>query len=208
MDLHEFTPPADEFLGRAAYVQLMIFECLARAVATAPTTAAKAAVGRAAEIAITKHRALADEITRTGGSVAEAMEPYTAAVDEFERTTRGADWYETLLACYLTAGFLEDFFARLAVGLPAGERERVEAIYAAESAESLLAEQLNLAIAENSRLASRLAMWGRRLVGDIMLVARAALKLEGTAVADRTEPVFSELIAAHTRRMDALGLTA
>lgn len=210
LDLHEFTPPVGEFLGRAAYVQLMLFENLSRAVSTAPTTAAKAAIGRAAEISIAKHRALADEIARSGGTVAEAMEPYTAAVDEFERTTRGGDWFETLLGCYLTAGFLEDFFARLAVGLPAGERERVEAIYSGADEEPLLAEQLTLAIADNSRLASRLAMWGRRLVGDTMLVARSALGLDGSAgSADvRAEPVFTELIAAHTRRMDALGLTA
>jgi hypothetical protein len=210
LDLHEFTPSVEEFLGRAAYVQLMLFENLSRAVSTAPTTAGKAAIGRAAELSIAKHRALADEIARTGGTVADAMEPYTASVDEFERTTRGADWYETLLGCYLTAGFLDDFFARLAVGLPTAERERVVAIYAGGDEEPLLVEQLTLAIAENSRLASRLAMWGRRLVGDTMLVARAALRLTDNTKSDeaRVEPVFTELIAAHTRRMDALGLTA
>ncbi len=210
LDLHEFTPDLTEFLGRAAYVQLMLFENLSRAVSTAPTTAAKATIGRAAEISIAKHRALADEIAHTGGTVAEAMEPYTEAVDEFERTTRGADWYETLVTCYLTAGFLDDFFARLAVGLTPDERERIAAIYSSGSGEPLLAEQLTLALADNPRLASRLAMWGRRLVGDTMLVARSALRLTENHKSDeaRVEPVFTELIAAHTRRMDALGLTA
>ncbi len=210
LDLHEFTPPLTEFLGRAAYVQLMIFENLSRAVSTAPTTAAKASIGRVAELSIAKHRALADEIARNGGTVADAMEPYTESVDEFERTTRGADWYETVMTCYLTSGFLDDFFARLATGLPAGERETIEAIYAGESGEALLAEQLRLALDDNARLASRLAMWGRRLVGDTMLVARAALRLTENHSSDeaRVEPVFTELIAAHTRRMDALGLTA
>jgi hypothetical protein len=43
-----------------------------------------------------------------------------------------------------------------------------------------------------------------------MLVARAALPLAEHDRGDelRVEPVFTELIAAHTRRMDALGLTA
>jgi hypothetical protein len=210
LDLHEFTPPLEEFLGRAAYVQLMLFENLSRAVSTAPSTSAKAAVGRAAELSISRHRALADEIAAAGGDVAAAMEPYTASVDEFERTTRGADWFETLLTCYLTSGFLDDFFARLAAGLPAHERERIEAIYASGTAESLLVDELNAAIAENPRLASRLAMWGRRLVGDTMLVARASLRFTDNHKSDdaRVEPVFTELIAAHTRRMDALGLTA
>ena len=43
-----------------------------------------------------------------------------------------------------------------------------------------------------------------------MLVARASLATSTDRVSDesRIEPVFTELIAAHTRRMDALGLTA
>lgn len=210
VDLHEFTPSLVEFLGRAAYVQLTLFENLSRAVSTAPTTAAKATIGRAAELSIAKHRALAEEIVRAGSTVAEAMEPYTAGVDEFERVTHGGDWYETLVTCYLSAGFLDDFFTRLAVGLSADQAKRVTAIYERESGESLLAEQLRAAIEENPRLASRLAMWGRRLVGDTMLVARSALHFTEDHKSDeaRVEPVFTELIAAHTRRMDALGLTA
>jgi hypothetical protein len=42
-----------------------------------------------------------------------------------------------------------------------------------------------------------------------MLVARSALEQHPAAsVNERVEPVFTELIASHTRRMDALGLTA
>ena len=209
-DLHEFTPPLAEYLGRAAYVQLTLFEGLSRAVSSAPTTAAKAAIGQAADISIGKHRALAEEIARLGGSVAEAMEPYTAAADDFERRTRGADWYENVMTCYLAAGFLDDFFVRRASGLPAADRDRVVAIYGVESGEAYLNAELSAAIADNERLAARLAMWGRRLVGDTMLVARAALPLAEHDRGDelRVEPVFTELIAAHTRRMDALGLTA
>lgn len=210
VDLHEFTPPLLQLLGRAAYVQLTQFENLSRAMSSAPTTAAKASISPAAELSIAKHRKLADEITRAGGTAAAAMEPYTDEVDDFVRSTRGGDWYETLVACYLIAGFLDDFFARLAAGLPAEQARRIAAIYAGESGEPLLAEQLRLAIEENPRLASRLAMWGRRLVGDTMLIARAALHFSEDHKSDeaRVEPVFTELIAAHTRRMDALGLTA
>jgi hypothetical protein len=48
------------------------------------------------------------------------------------------------------------------------------------------------------------------LVGDTILVARSALAAAPSSANDeaRIEPVFTELIAAHTRRMDALGLTA
>jgi hypothetical protein len=42
-------------------------------------------------------------------------------------------------------------------------------------------------------------------VGDTLLVARSAMAVTQDS---RIEPVFTELIAAHTRRMDGLGLTA
>jgi hypothetical protein len=210
VELVEFTPDLMSFLGRAAYVQLTLFENLSRAISTAPTTSAKTAIGRAAELSIAKHRRLVDEITRAGGSPAEAMEPATGVVDDFERATHGADWFETLVTCYLTAGFLDDFFARLALGLPADSAQRIASIFTSESGEAVLAELLQSAIDENPRLASRLAMWGRRLVGDTMLVARSGLLYSENHKSDeaRIEPVFTELIAAHTRRMDALGLTA
>ena len=210
VDLHEFAPDPMTFLGRAAYVQLTLFENLSRAISTAPSTAAKTAIGRAAELSLGKHRMLVDEITKTGGDAAAVMEPSTSDVDRFERATHGADWFETLVTCYLTAGFLDDFFARLAVGLPADTGRHVAAVYAGQSGETVLVEQLRAAIEANPRLASRLAMWGRRLVGDTMLVARSSLQHSANLKSDeaRIEPVFTELIAAHTRRMDALGLTA
>lgn len=210
VDLVEFTPGLTEFLGRSAYIELTLFENLSRAISNAPTVAAKASIGRAAEITLGRHRALVAEITRAGGTAAEVMEPYTKVVDEFERVTHGADWFETVVTCYLTTGFLDDFFARLAAGLSGDTADRIGAIFRGESGEALLAEQISLAIDENPRLASRLAMWGRRLVGDTMLVSRSSLVYSENHKSDeaRIEPVFTELIAAHTRRMDALGLTA
>lgn len=210
LDLHEFTPDLVGFLGRAAYVQLTQFENLSRAISSAPSTSAKTAIGRAAELSLGKHRMLVDEITRAGGDPAAVMEPSTADVDRFERATHGADWFETLVTCYLTAGFLDDFFARLALGLPADSARRIAAVYAGESGEGVLVDLLQTAIGDDPRLASRLAMWGRRLVGDTMLVARSSLQHTENHKSDeaRIEPVFTELIAAHTRRMDALGLTA
>jgi len=53
-------------------------------------------------------------------------------------------------------------------------------------------------------------MWGRRLVGDTLLVARAALRPKHLQLQDeqKVEPVFTQLMAAHSRRMDDLGLAA
>lgn len=210
VDLAELTPDVPTFLGRAAYLQLTMFENLSRAVATAPTTEAKASISHVASLALAKHHALSAEIERHGLQPSAVMDPNRVAIDKFQRMTQGSDWYESLTSCYVTSGFLGDFFERLAAGLPGETAPRVVAILKGDSGEKLVADELLAAIAVNPRLSSRLALWGRRLVGDTMLVARSALVTSSNHDTDeaRIEPVFTELIAAHTRRMDALGLTA
>ncbi len=210
VDLHELTPDVIAFLGQAAYVQLTIFENLSRAVATAPTTEAKSLLSVVAGRALDKHHGLTAEISKRGEMPGQVMDPFTARVDDFQRHTGGSDWLELLVTCYVTAGFLDDFFAKLAVGLPADIGPRMAKLIGGPSDDEVLTRQILQAIDANPRLASRLAMWGRRLVGDTMLVARGALALSPNHDNDeaRIEPVFTELIAAHTRRMDALGLTA
>src|SRR5690606_21230384 len=128
----------------------------------------------------------------------------------YRSITQGDDWYELVTACYLTAGILDDFFLGLASGLPQASAERITEVLSSDSGGDILAAELQAAIDTNPRLASRLALWGRRLVGDTLLVARATLAMPPTTAKDeeRLEPMVTEVIAAHTRRMDGLGLTA
>jgi hypothetical protein len=208
VDFAELTPQPIAYLGQAAYLQLAIFETLTRAVATAPTTEAKEALSRAAGLSLVKHQALSAEIAKKGKDSGEVMAPYAERIDSYTRVTAGADWYETLVTSYVTSGMLDDFYRSLASGLPADIAARVAGIFSGADGHDLIVAELRNAIAANPRLASRLAMWGRRLVGDTLLIARSALSEQSRPDEARLEPVFTELIAAHTRRMDALGLTA
>jgi hypothetical protein len=210
VDLAELTPDLLTFLGKAAYVQLTIFENLGRAMAIAPTTESKEVLSRVAALSLAKHHGLTAEIRRHGEEPGAVMQPFTAAIDDYQRITQGNDWHEELLACHITAGFLDDFFVHLAAGLPTDYAARVTAVLRADSGAELLAGEIRKVIEQNDKIDSRLAMWGRRLVGDTMLVARSARASSANGVTDeaRIEPVFTELIAAHTRRMDGLGLTA
>jgi len=210
VDLKDLTPGLLHVLGQSAYLQLTLFENLSRAIAHAPTTDAKEQLASAAALSLAKHQGLAALIRRHGNEPAAVMEPFTAGIDDFQRRTLGSDWNETLMTCYLTGGFLDDFYTRLAEGLPRDYADRVIEVLDGDDGGDRLVALLSAAIAANPRLASRLAMWGRRLVGDTMLVARSGLAASADHVKDeeRIEPVFTELIAAHTRRMDGLGLTA
>ncbi len=210
MALAELTPDVTTYLGRAARLQLSLFETAAHAVATAPDIQAKDDLSPVAQLSLDKYRALVAELEHTGHDPAAAMEPFSAEIDTFRQLTAGSDWYELLVTAYVTAALLDDFFLRLSEGLTPEQHRRIALIMRPEAGSEFIVKQLSAAIAANPRLASRLALWGRRLVGDTLLIARASLTLHVTSAADeiRLEPVFTELIAAHTRRMDALGLTA
>ena len=209
VELADLTPPTKVYLGQLAYLTLILFENLSRAVTLAPTTEAKTSLSRATAEVLEAHEGLIAELRNAGIDPVTAMEPFRAELDDFRRRTQGADWPETLVTCYLTGGFLTDFFTGLAAGLPSALAERVSALLDIDKGQDVLVDELRTAIDASARLASRLAMWGRRLVGDTMLVARSSLAIGGELPGEeRIEPVFTELISAHTRRMDALGLTA
>jgi hypothetical protein len=210
VNLAELTPEVLPYLGQAAYVQLAVFEEISDAIGSAPTVSAKQALAPAASQALDKHERLVAEIRRRVDSPAEVMEPFTAGIDRYRALVRGADWFEQLASVYLTAGILDDFFTLLAQGLPGDIGPRCVAILDAETARSAITDILSAGIASDPVLGPRLAMWGRRVVGDTLLVARSAIHLTGNPESDeqRIEPVFTEMIASHTRRMDRLGLTA
>jgi hypothetical protein len=209
VELGDLKPDPAAFLGQLGYLTLVLFENLGRATILAPSAGTKSRLGQVTAEVLAVHEGVLAELRNRRLEPDDAMQPYKAALDDYQRRTQGADWQEAVLTCYLTAGFLLDFFDGLADALPRPLAERVEELLEQGTGEELLLEELREAIDGNPRLASRLAMWGRRLVGDTMLIARSAL-VTGGAMPDagRTEPVFTELIAAHTRRMDALGLTA
>jgi len=210
VNLAELTPELLPYLGQAAYIQLSLFEALARVVTVAPTVQAKEALFPAAGQALKKHQKLVAEIRRRVDEPAVIMEPFVPAIDNFAALVQGADWYESLTSIYLTAGILDDFFVLLAAGIAGDAGTRAAEIMDAESGRQVIVTLLTDAITEDPPLGSRLALWGRRLVGDTLLVARSAIHHTDNARTDeqRIEPAFTELIAQHSRRMDALGLTA
>ncbi|GAA4179494.1 ferritin-like fold-containing protein [Gryllotalpicola koreensis] len=210
-DLAEIAPELRQFLGQAACVQLGSFERLSALVADVPGFAPKEAIGRAAARAFARHQALVDELKHLGADPEREMTPFIASLERFGAATAGHDWTERTLGAHICGGLLDDLFAALARGVASDGVKDLPALFAVDPADGHALEQLlKESLAGNAQLAARLAMWGRRLVGDTLLVARSALRLTGDAEADdpHTEPLFAEVIAAHTRRMDALGLTA
>ena len=155
------------------------------------------------------------------------MDPFVERIDTFHSRTAGIDWYESVIKIYLVSGLLDDFYRRLAIGLPKELREDVEKALSDKTFEKFAKRVLVEGMSGNESLESRLALWGRRLMGDVLLEVRAAFDNKKLSGSDKNaklsleqerkinlesyskiEPLVTEMIAAHSLRMDAVGLTA
>jgi len=209
VDFEELAPDVDTFLGQAAYLQLGFFETLSELIQTTPELAEKEALSRAAGAALTKHEALVALIRERGDDPTELMLPFREQLDAFRAATHGVRPQETMLSVHITAGMLDDFY--LALSASYGETgDRVARILRADDDRQAIVDLILATIDSDPEWRSLLALWGRRLVGDTLLIARAALRTPTLDAAgeEKVEPVYTQLMAAHSRRMDAMGLAA
>ncbi|NLA65126.1 MAG: hypothetical protein GX862_04220 [Leucobacter sp.] len=210
LDLSEFAPGIMPFLGLTTYLQLELYEAAARAVGGAPNLESKEVLARVAGMTLTKHQKLSNELRRRGREPHLVMEPYTPVINRYITRIDTPDWHQHVLSIYLVGGLFDGFFAELARGVKDSFRGDAIEVLRDNELRNELRELLAAEIAVDPPLANRLALWGRRLVADTLLVCREVLGLsEGrTFVASHVEPILTELIADHSRRMDDLGLTA
>ncbi|MFT4210734.1 MAG: ferritin-like fold-containing protein [Microbacterium sp.] len=201
----ELAPEAGVFLGQVAYLQLGYFETLSELIAATPDFLRKEAISRAAGAALLKHRELVLLIRERGEDPTLTMLPFREPLDAFRVATRGVRPPETMLSVHITAGLLDDFSLALSEGYGETGR-RVARILGADTDREALIGILSETIAADEEWASLLALWGRRLVGDTLLVARSVLRESAPAAVERVEPVFTQLMAAHAERMAGLGL--
>jgi hypothetical protein len=213
--LGDLRPDTEALLGRVAYLKLALFESASAVAGRATDLGDREAITRVAAAVLQQHTELTAMIEERGVASAVAMHPFTADIDRYRRRLADSGWHESVLTVHLSAGLLDDFFAGLAAGLPEPEARRVVEILQRDIGHDSLVAVLQTGLTADKRLGSRLALWGRRLVGDTLLVARSALADVRDAAGQparteerRVEPILNDLIAAHTRRMDRLGLTA
>lgn len=209
VDFEELAPEIDTFLGQAAYLQLGYFETLSELIALTPELSDKEALSRAAGAALTKHEELVALIRERGDDPTDLMLPFREPLDAFRAATHGVRPQETLLSVHITAGMLDDFYLALSASYGDTGR-RVAVILQADDDREAIVDIIVRTIDADEEWASLLALWGRRLVGDTLLIARAALRPATLGAVDeaKVEPVFTELMAAHSKRMDAMDLAA
>ncbi|MDP9395332.1 MAG: ferritin-like domain-containing protein [Actinomycetota bacterium] len=210
-----------DLLGVLALGELTAFERLAEDAAFAPTIPDKAALAGMAVAEFGHFVRLRNRLAELGADPAAAMEPFKAALDAFHERTQPADWLEGLVKAYVGDGIAEDFYREISAYVDASTRALVTDVLGDTGHSAFAVEKVRAAIAADPRLAGRLALWGRRLVGEALSQAqRVAAEREGLSSllvgggdrqgADLAEigRMLARLTENHTRRMATLGLSA
>ena len=208
-----------DLLGVIAYGEISAFERLAEDAKLAPTLEDKVAIATMASAEFSKVDALRRRLESLGADPFAAMAPFQEPIDRFHDHTAPADWYEGLVKAYVGDGLADDFYREIAAYLDAETRDLVVGTFEDSGHAEFVVDRVRAAIAADHRLGGRLALWGRRLMGEALIQAQrvaaerdalSALLAGGTdrpgldlAAIGR---MFARLTERHTERMAELGL--
>ncbi len=204
-----------DLLGVLAYAELTAFDRLAEDARLAPTLGGRAALARMAAAEIGHHVRLTDRITELGADPAQAMMPFVSALDTFHESTRPKTWLEGLVKAYVGDGLATDFYREIASFLADPDKALVLEVLADTGHADFAVREVRAAIAADRMVGGRLALWGRRLVGEAMTQSQAVIAehdrlatliIEGTGDLAGVGRLIERITAAHTDRMKALGL--
>lgn len=214
-------PAIVDLLGVLALGELTAFERLADDAALAPSLQDKAALGGMAVAEYAHFVRLRDRLAELGVDPSAAMEPFVPALEAFHDRTAPRDWLEGLVKAYVGDGIATDFYREITAYVDAPTRELVHDVLSDTGHADFVVGRVRAAIEVDPRVAGRLALWGRRLVGEALSQAqRVAAERDGLAEllvggvdrqgADLAEigRMLARLTEAHTRRMARLGLAA
>jgi hypothetical protein len=210
-----------DLLGALAYGELSAFERLAEDAKFAPGLADKAALARMASAEFQHYQLLHDHLVEIGADPTEVMSPFVEPLESFHRMTAPSDWLEGLVKAYVGDSIATDFYREVAVRLDDDTRDLVLRVMADTGHAQFAVDRVRQAIDTDSRVGGRLALWGRRLMGEALSQAQRVvaerdalsnLLVGGARVQgfDLVEvgKMFTRITEAHTRRMAALGLAS
>jgi hypothetical protein len=210
-----------DLLGAIAYGEISAFERLAEDAKLAPTLEDKVAIAAMASAEFGHVARLRERLTQLGADPFEAMAPFQAPIDKFHEYTAPGDWYEGLIKAYVGDGMADDFYREIAAYLDTDTRDLIVASLEDSGHSAFVVDRVRAAIAADPRLGGRLALWGRRLMGEALTQAqrvaadRDALTALLAGGVDRPGldlaalgRMFTRITERHAERMAELGLAS
>lgn len=210
-----------DLLGGLAYSELSAFERLTDDAKEAPSLEDKVSLATMAAEEFGHFRRLVERLDELGADVYDAMEPFHEPVDAFHEYTAPKDWLESLIKAYVGDGLAADFYREIAAYVDVDTRELILETLDNTGHSEFVVERVREAIEADPKVAGRLALWARRLMGEALSQAqrvaaeRDALTALLVGGVDRPgmdlaalARMFARLSETHTKRMSRLGLSA
>ena len=210
-----------DLLGALAYGELAAFERLAEDAKLAPTLDDKIEIAAMAATEFGHLARLRERLAELGVDPVQAMEPFRVPIDQFHEHTAPADWFEGLIKAYVGDGLANDFYREIAAYLDTDTRDLIVASLEDSGHAAFVVDRVRAAIVADPRLGGRLALWGRRLMGEALTQAqrvaadRDALTALLAGGVDRPGldlaalgRMFTRITEQHVARMAELGLAS
>jgi len=208
-------------LGLLATSEATAFGRLAADATVAPDLRERLELCRLGGVAARRLARLGERVTELGGELPDVVAPFAGSYADYDARTEAGSWHERLLKAYVGYGVEDDVARLLAAGLDGPTRTLVLEVLDDDGHADFVVDRLTRAMRDDAVLASRLALWGRRLVGEALGVMQrlVAEHVELGGLLERALPessgagglqqrLFGVLTAEHTRRMARLGLVA
>ena len=196
-------------LALVAFGELTGFERMATNATTAADLDDKVILARLASQSFANFEQLSQHIDQMGQDVIELCQHFEPTFSTLAERTRPRDWYESLMKGFVFDGIMNDFYRTAVNELAEPGYSLAIAILDDTRSSEYARNRLTAEVAVDTQLASRLALWGRKLVAETLGRARSLLTDPFLGL---DEDLVVELIPAvtsnHSKRMSALGLVA
>jgi hypothetical protein len=207
-----------ELLGLLGAGEYLAFERLVSEARFAPSLSQRLRIATIAEGELEHHRLLRTRLAELGADPDEIMSHFLPPLERYHAMTEPSDWLESLVKAYVGDSIATDFYREIGAVLDAETAALVLEVCSELGQTSVVVEEVRRAIEADPRRAGRLALWGRRLLGEMLSQAQSvAAENDPLAELIMSESVTSQidlvgllesLTSAHVERMKALGLAA
>jgi hypothetical protein len=213
----EYRAAVSDLLGVLAYGELTAFLRMAVDSDLAPTLSLKSRMAGLANTEYVQYTQLVDHMRDLGIDPEAAMQPFVAPFASFHERTRPRGWLEGLVKAYVGDGIAKDFYREVSSFVADDTRAVMNSALDDEGQADFVVQIVRDALRTDPTAAGRLALWGRRLMGEALSQAQAvaverdamsALLIGGGVDLAEIGRMFARLTENHQRRMTRLGLAA